>query len=475
MKTADQDFNQGNIFFQNKQYTEALHHFNLALQQYQDLDPDFKNQKSKLTLLLKGSSLFHLGSYEEALPILQEASRFYPNDAELWYKIGLTHFFLEQYYDAIGAYDQALHCKPCFPQVLSAKGLVCEERGEYETAIFYYNRALVLQPNLREAWLNLGNISSMRGNHEEALEHYLAAATCPPENSIHPEDALNYAGKECDALGKFTQALSLYSQALELNPQSFETLFNQGQTLEKMGEDQQALFCYRQVFTLLNTEPETLTIEKLQAALSEYFVLLNLKQYEEAISCCEKMRRVANFKLSWSFEGYVYLLQKNFPQAENYFIQAISNSNNACSSTFLSRKMIAQPTFTLPSPSTDDAFIFALQGHELITQCKNKPLFLPQTEKYISTYLQKEKDQTLSQLYLIRGYVFFAFQQLDAAKLSLNKALEKDSNCIPAQRLITQINGTLPGKSPTSQISFWKHAVEKPHSQSDGNLPSLSR
>lgn len=450
-KTAHENFDEGYKLFQKEEFALAIRYFDLALRQHQNSElsnPDHKNSeikkgpKSELgkCLRLKGMSLYYLCQYDEAFPVLENALQYDKEDAELWYEIGMIHYLRKEYADAVCYYNEALRCRPCFPQVLNGKGLIYNELEEYGKAIAYYKKALALQSDLGDAWLNLGNTFSTLEEHEKAFHCYRKASKYNPENPLYQQDVLSYAGDELNELGQSAKALPWFDQALKINPQSFQIWFNKGEALEKLGEDKKALFCYTQAQSLLNAEPEPVVIEKLQIAIREYFMLISLEQYETAILGCCKMRGLANFNSSWSYQGYAHLLRKKFTEAEECFNQILPNLNGVSSAASSVQGIVGKSTEIPPSQPQppNDAIIFALQGLEFIEKRQNKHFSFQQTERYISEYPQEK--HILSQLYLLRGHVLFAFGQDKKARSTLQQILKTDPQYTQSQQLIKKIN-----------------------------------
>jgi protein O-GlcNAc transferase len=102
--------------------------------------------------LIKGTTLYELKRYDEAIAHYDKALSLKPDYAEGWSNKGTTLYELKRYDEAIAHYDKALSLKPDYAEGWSNKGTTLYELKRYDEAIAHYDKALSLKPDID--WVN---------------------------------------------------------------------------------------------------------------------------------------------------------------------------------------------------------------------------------------------------------------------------------------------------------------------------------
>ena len=159
---------RGTILEQAEQYPQAL----VAYERTLLLEPD-----DSLTLAYKCRAQINLQRYQPALQSCRQAlngnGNWEPeNEAFALYHQGIAHNYLEQYGDAIAAYDLALDIDPNNGEIWTYQGLVFINQKQYHEALTSYTRAVELLPTSSRALV--GQCSAMN----QLQQHVEAAPAC---------------------------------------------------------------------------------------------------------------------------------------------------------------------------------------------------------------------------------------------------------------------------------------------------------
>lgn len=146
----------GSVYFERKNYEEALNHFNETLR----LDPGFPNVNVSLA-----KTYLRLGRRDEIGEALLRATKKSPNSAETEM---VRSAFLEARGDLFGAYI--------------AEGSAFFIQGRYAKAADSYKKAMGVNPVDTQASFNLAVVTALMGKKEEAMALYGEVIRREPSN-----------------------------------------------------------------------------------------------------------------------------------------------------------------------------------------------------------------------------------------------------------------------------------------------------
>jgi len=185
-----------------------------------------------------GSSLHAQG--KEALPALQKAVVFLPDDAEAHNNLGAALQASGQLDRALVSYRQATLIKPDLVEAHSNLGNVHKALGQSEHAVASYQQALALKPDLVEVYQNLGDALKSLGQLDLAAASYRQALALKPDLvEVHL-----CLGNTLIDLGQPAYAAISYQSALAFRPDYVEGLYNLGNALNDLGQFEDAVACY---------------------------------------------------------------------------------------------------------------------------------------------------------------------------------------------------------------------------------------
>ena len=178
-------------------------------------------------LIEVGLSYMGIKRFEEATEAFERAARFAEEDSldaqEAWVNKGAAHGQLEEYDQAIGAYQEALRIDGDSEHAASAEtnlAYALWEYGRTEEALEHAERAVEIDPRFPQAWYNRGFFLSERGLFEDAVNAFDNAIRLGMRNA----DILEEKALALEELGEQEAAQQAIEQADELRAAAEEEL-----------------------------------------------------------------------------------------------------------------------------------------------------------------------------------------------------------------------------------------------------------
>lgn len=159
------------------------------------------------------------------------------NDAINWLNYGNQLWRLEQYEEALAAFDRAIQIKPDFYQAWYSRGLVLLSLEKYSEAVEAFERAIQeSQEKFALAWRGKGEALINLQRYPEAL------ASIEKAVALNPKDFLVrvYQGILLQAQERYQEAIVAYDQAIKINPHPW-AYNNRSSVRAKLGDKEGAL------------------------------------------------------------------------------------------------------------------------------------------------------------------------------------------------------------------------------------------
>ena len=276
---------QGNIFYANNQYEEAIASYDQALQ----IKPDLHEAWN-----FRGGTLSDcLGRYDEALDSFDHAIKINSNYYEAWKNRAIVLSILERYEESITAHDKALVISPDKDRTWNNRGaILCDYLGRYEEAIASFDRAIQINSDNYETWKNRGIALGNLGRNEEAIASYDRALEIKPDY----HEAWYGRGIALGNLGKYEEAISAYDRALQINPDYHEAWHNRGFALDNLGRYEEAISAYD--YALKLTDNVNKKVEILRIMSSLYYKMGKIREGFEASQKINEVMQNANLPMS---------------------------------------------------------------------------------------------------------------------------------------------------------------------------------
>jgi tetratricopeptide (TPR) repeat protein len=181
-------------------------------------------------------ALHQAGRLAEAEKIYRAVLAAEPGNPDALHLLGLVFFHTKRYGEALPLIGQAIRIKPRQAEFHTNLGQVHAALQQFERAAACHRRAVELDAKLPQAWTNLGAALHEIGRLDEAR----AAAQKAVELDGRDAAALGVLGNIEKDLGHKDLAVSLLRQALALRPNHAHTLSNLGNALRAVGAWEEA-------------------------------------------------------------------------------------------------------------------------------------------------------------------------------------------------------------------------------------------
>ena len=170
---SDNLYRQGNVFFSQGKYQDAISYYDKALS---------INSSNINALYNKGLALDQLGKLDDAISNYDKVLAITPNDTSSLYNKAYDLDSLGKYDEAISYYDMVLGITPNDTSSLNNIGLDLDNLGRYDEALQYYDKVIALSPNDTNALYNEGVAFDSLGKHDKAIIEYEKVLSIDPAN-----------------------------------------------------------------------------------------------------------------------------------------------------------------------------------------------------------------------------------------------------------------------------------------------------
>ena len=258
-------YNQGNAFYEQKQYEKALRAFAEAVR----LEPGNAYYQSE-----RGRALYALERYEDALAAFKKAMRLEPKVPLYSRMQGEILYELKRYQEALQAFEGAVLLEPKVGYYHKMRGEALYELKRYEDALHAFEKAAQLEPGAsyrkrieeirgqlkrdeearsqsksKEEAASLykqGNTFSSSKQYEKALVAFTEAVRLQPGNA----DYQNARGRALHNLKRYDQALAAFKEAARLAPEVHDHTRWQGEALYELKRYEDALHAFEKAAQL---------------------------------------------------------------------------------------------------------------------------------------------------------------------------------------------------------------------------------
>ncbi|MRJ07985.1 tetratricopeptide repeat protein [Ornithobacterium rhinotracheale] len=187
-----------------------------------------------------------MGKIHESLEFIEQYLDKDPYSECAWIELGRKHLLIENYPEALNAFDFAIAINPKSINSLMLKAYTLELLDKYEEAIEVYQEASVLEYTTATTFMKIGQAYLNLGKKEKALDAFHTA--------IHEDPQLDKAWYEIaliyEDLGLYQKALQYISRAIELEDNNVSYHKRKAYYLVQMGNLQSAEICYQTILKL---------------------------------------------------------------------------------------------------------------------------------------------------------------------------------------------------------------------------------
>lgn len=211
-----------------------------ATKAFQQLKVQRPNDPDVLHYL--GVCLYQSGNPDQAIPLIEAATRLNPQSAYIYNNLGSVLMGSGRASAALDAYSQAIALKADYGDAHFNRGNVLAALRRFAEASDAYDKALAHAPGLLSAWVNKGNTLLELRQFADALRCYEFVLGQQP---AHAPTLANRARALLE-LDQPEAALQSAEAALRQNNNLPDAHFERGNALAALGRFDEALMSYRQ-------------------------------------------------------------------------------------------------------------------------------------------------------------------------------------------------------------------------------------
>ena len=299
------------LLYEEGKYDQALSVLDECLDFSEDKTPFLSTKANILSEI--GDYSAALACYDTLISILQETGKDQlGKEAVISALSGKTAVLihLERFDEALVIIDNVLADNPSSTTMIIEKGICYEKMNDYQEALSWFEYACFVDPQSIDGWIARGRVLELSQENASALESYVTAIRLDSTNLasrthmiallfklkrhddllIHSERALhiypydpsilNYRGQTLEILGQWEEAVTCFQRALEVNPDDSELTFALGRSLSKLHRDKEAFGYLRTAMNALGNTPQILAYMG--------HTLIELGKYGEAVDLFNK-------------------------------------------------------------------------------------------------------------------------------------------------------------------------------------------
>ena len=188
-------------------------------------------------------------NYVAALTCFQKAIEKNPQDANVWFYLGVCYGELGRYQDATESYKQAIRIQPDDAEAHNNLGVTYGKLGRYQDAVESYKQAIKIEPDYAKAYSNLGKSYGKLDRYQDATESLKQVIRIKPADA----DAYYGLGLIYGKLGRYQDEIESYKQAIRIKPDDAKAHFSLGLAYLITGDKGSALEEYK-ILKTLDTE-----------------------------------------------------------------------------------------------------------------------------------------------------------------------------------------------------------------------------
>ena len=201
---------------------------------------------------IMGAAAAQLEQFDQAVIAFQNALEIRPDDAKVYNNMGSAYKIQEKFQEAANCYKRALELNPDYAEACYNLGVAYMDLSMWEDAAEAFTNTSFLNPNHAEAKNNLGAALEQLGMYDEAMVAYKNALIINPDYA----EAHKNLGTIFQKTGMLDDAILSYKAALLLKPDFNEALNDLGTTLERLGKLDEAINCFNELLILWPDHPE---------------------------------------------------------------------------------------------------------------------------------------------------------------------------------------------------------------------------
>lgn len=291
---------------------------------------NLEHQVSRVDILNEMAGLAANNAPDEAIKFASDArliaeNEEYPEGTALaWKNLGLGHYFLGEYADAVKAWETGLGIyeelgdEKLIANLISNLGAVYFSMGQNAEAVEYYLRSLKIAESIGDKeriatlLLNIGAVYSAQASARDTAKSYYLRALDMAED-LGDEDMLAMANQNMGNIfmgtEEFDSAMVYLERSIEFSSSPILTstaLAALGQIYAERKDFEKAVAYQKEALEMAEAENARMEMAKINSSLAGTYK--DMGEYRTAITYLERSMELAkevglNEELSWAYEG----------------------------------------------------------------------------------------------------------------------------------------------------------------------------
>ena len=266
-----------------------------------------------------GLTHYYRGEYQQALTDYNQALAFDEHDAQALVGRGATYRVMKRYPEALADFDKSLVLDEHNPWAWAERGATYREMERYPEALADLDKSLALNEHNAAVWAQRGVTYRVMKRYPEALADLDKSLALDEHNTwVWVERGFTY-----HMMNRYPEALADYDQALALDKHNVRALVERGATYQMMKRSLEALADLNK--SLVLDEHNVLALVERGATYRE------MERYPEALADLERALALNEHDASaWAWRGATYRAMERYPEALADLNKAIAlNENDA--------------------------------------------------------------------------------------------------------------------------------------------------
>ncbi len=203
----------GLAHFRLRDFDDAIRHLSAAMEREKE-----ESDAWKQTVEVLGLAHYFEGRWQDAEPLLEQASRGKPQDSELLYTLAIVRVRAGNGGQARMPFAKIFQVDPSSAEAYALTAELMLQEGRLQDAEELLLRAVRLQPDMTGAVHELGVIALRQGNYDRAAALFRRALAKSPNNA----KAWHSMGEALLGLGRQQESVEALKRATWLDSESFE-------------------------------------------------------------------------------------------------------------------------------------------------------------------------------------------------------------------------------------------------------------
>jgi tetratricopeptide (TPR) repeat protein len=311
--------NIGNVYYNSKQYLEAIENYEHS----NSMLPDSTKEYFNLAL-----SYAYLDDFKKAEDIYKESLIKEKGIANLYlsyYNLGWTLDKQKKLNEALYWYAKAVKAKPTYLNGLNNLAYAYDRLAKKDSAVYWYKQALKVDPAFTKALYNLAFLYNDIYKYDSSLYYYRLLLPLAPNDATVPYEIAQsyyYKANYDSAIVYYEKAVKLNSTKADYQTKAGDAYFDATTTAKYQNSPAfylKAIEHYSEALRLDSTQ--FLAMNRLGVSY------IYLEKYKEGIAIFEMaLKKDAVYKNTYEYNlACIYSLLKVNDKALNYFDQSINS------------------------------------------------------------------------------------------------------------------------------------------------------